>query len=278
MRMTRFAGLGLLLALLFCLAAPSAFASDKPQIEIGLIGDSTVASTYGWGPGLADRLKDRSAIINYAKNGATLDALSKRLNDLIAQEPDYIVIQFGHNDMKRYGTEDYAKKLTGYVERIKAAGIKPIIFSSVTRRGTTPEGKVRSSIIQGRTLPEYAVAAKGVATKEQVPFVDMNAITIAHHNKVGKDEFATYNYIPTDRTHFSHKGARVVSGLVLDELLKIIPGLEAQVAEDKDEWVHLFNGKDLSGWKSSPDNPAAFSVNEAGNLVAHGTLRLRAVR
>ena len=135
MRMTRFAGLGLLLALLFCLAAPSAFASDKPQIEIGLIGDSTVASMYGWGPGLADRLKDRSAIINYAKNGATLDALSKRLNDLIAQEPDYIVIQFGHNDMKRYGTEDYAKKLTGYVERIKAAGIKPIIFSSVTRRG-----------------------------------------------------------------------------------------------------------------------------------------------
>jgi hypothetical protein len=38
---------------------------------------------------------------------------------------------------------------------------------------------------------------------------------------------------------------------------------------DKDGWFHLFNGKNLDGWKISEDNPETFKVVD-GHIVAHG--------
>jgi Domain of Unknown Function (DUF1080) len=38
---------------------------------------------------------------------------------------------------------------------------------------------------------------------------------------------------------------------------------------DSDGWYNLFNGKDLSGWKPSSDNPDTFKVND-GEIVVHG--------
>jgi hypothetical protein len=38
---------------------------------------------------------------------------------------------------------------------------------------------------------------------------------------------------------------------------------------DKDGWYSLFNGKDLTGWKVSQDNPETFQV-VSGEIVAHG--------
>jgi hypothetical protein len=38
---------------------------------------------------------------------------------------------------------------------------------------------------------------------------------------------------------------------------------------DSDGWYSLFNGKDLTGWKKSEDNPETFKVID-GEIVAHG--------
>jgi hypothetical protein len=38
---------------------------------------------------------------------------------------------------------------------------------------------------------------------------------------------------------------------------------------DKDGWYNLFNGKDLTGWKVTKENPDTFKV-EDGQIVAHG--------
>jgi hypothetical protein len=38
---------------------------------------------------------------------------------------------------------------------------------------------------------------------------------------------------------------------------------------DSDGWYSLFNGKDLTGWKRSDDNPETFKVID-GEIVAHG--------
>src|SRR5690606_38064187 len=40
------------------------------------------------------------------------------------------------------------------------------------------------------------------------------------------------------------------------------------IQKDKEEWVDLFNGKDLSGWKAN-ENPESFRV-EDGVIVANG--------
>src|SRR5215468_3835779 len=39
--------------------------------------------------------------------------------------------------------------------------------------------------------------------------------------------------------------------------------------KDKDGWVQLFNGKDLTGWKTHPDSPGDWKV-EDGVLVGRG--------
>jgi hypothetical protein len=40
-------------------------------------------------------------------------------------------------------------------------------------------------------------------------------------------------------------------------------------AGEKDKWVALFNGKDLSGWKTHPDDKAKWDVKD-GNIVGTG--------
>jgi hypothetical protein len=82
------------IALLFsCILVTHVVGAKENTLTIGLIGDSTVASTYGWGPAFAAEVNDHVKVLNYAKNGATLDSLSQKLDALIKQKPDYVLIQ-----------------------------------------------------------------------------------------------------------------------------------------------------------------------------------------
>src|SRR5947207_1445846 len=57
--------------------------------------------------------------------------------------------------------------------------------------------------------------------------------------------------------------ALLTAGLVL---LPCLPGAGAQ---DDKGWVQLFNGKDLTGWKTHPKDPGEWSVKE-GVLIGRG--------
>lgn len=213
-------------SLVFAHAAMAA--EPERPLTIGLMGDSTVASTYGWGPAFADQCKDRTKVMNYARNGATLDSLSGMLDELIRKKPDYILVQFGHNDMKRYDATAYSAKLKGYVERIKKGGCKPVIISSVTRRNFDGNGRIKPSIMNGdRSLPIFSKSAQAVAKGENVPFIDLNAVSIEHHNKIGPAASAAYNFNATDTTHFSKEGAKAIAALVITELKAVVPELAA---------------------------------------------------
>ena len=217
----------------FILTVSTVAAKDN-MLTIGLIGDSTVASTYGWGPALTNRFNDRVTVLNYAKNGATLESLSKKLDELIKHKPDYVLIQFGHNDMKVYDAKTYSAKLKDYVERIKRGGCKPIVLSSVTRRTFDEHGKIVSIVLHGdRSLPAFALSAKAVAKEEAVPFIDLNTISIEHHNKLGPEASAAYNFNKTDATHFSIHGAEGTAELVLKELKAVIPELKTYVNDSQ---------------------------------------------
>jgi lysophospholipase L1-like esterase len=205
--------------------------SAKKTTTIGLIGDSTVATTYGWGPAFAERCDERVKVLNYAKNGATLDSLSGKLGELLKQKPDYVLIQFGHNDMKRYDSAAYAKKLTSYVDRIRKAGGKPVILSSVTRRNFDENGKIKPRWWEGdsqRSLPVFAKAAQRVAEEQNLPFIDLYAISLAHHNRIGPKASAAYDFKEDDQTHFSKEGAAAIANLVVAELKRVVPGIEVE--------------------------------------------------
>jgi lysophospholipase L1-like esterase len=224
----------LLSALALLLSLPVCSAQEE-AMTIVLIGDSTVAEESGWGPAFAGRFNDKTKIINLAKNGATLLALSSRLDALAELKPDYVLIQFGHNDQKRYDTKVYSDHLKSYAERVRMAGGKPIILSSVTRRSFDENGRIVSNLIKSEKytykakLTAYAQAAQALATKLKVPFIDLHAVSIEHHNKIGREESMTYNFKEGDKTHFNHKGGEAITDLILKELNTVVPELAAYV-------------------------------------------------
>ena len=126
----------IVLAIALLLVSQAVCEAQEKAVTVGLIGDSTVAVQSGWGPAFVERFDSRAKIVNYAKNGATLQALSKKLDALVQLKPDYVLIQFGHNDQKRYDTKVYAAHLQSYVERIRKAGGKPIINKGTDLNGT----------------------------------------------------------------------------------------------------------------------------------------------
>ena len=89
--------------------------ADEKTVTVGLIGDSTVAEQSGWGPAFAERFDSRAKILNYAKNGATLQALSKRLDELVElqqvlEECDVIVLLTDHQPFRDLTPEQLAGK------------------------------------------------------------------------------------------------------------------------------------------------------------------------
>lgn len=210
-----------IIIILFC--SGDIMATEKTKLTIGLIGDSTVATTYGWGSAFASKFNAQTSVQNFAKNGATLKSLSSKLDELLHLKPDYVLIQFGHNDQKIYGTQEYSKRLKSYVSRIKKAGAKAIVLSSVTRRFFDNSGHIlpREEGVKAN-LAYFAKAAKALAKQEKVPFLDLNTLSVQHHNHIGEEQSATYNFDPEDKTHFSPSGAEAIAALILTQL-QLIP-------------------------------------------------------
>ena len=142
-----------------------------------------------------------------------------------------MLIQFGHNDQKRYDLNAYSANLKSYVDRIKKAGGQPVIVSSVTRRTFDENGKIISQLVKSEkytfkgNLTEYAQAAQTVANDLNLPFIDLHTRSIEHHNKIGREESMTYNFVESDNTHFSKKGSEAITDLIIEEIKTALPEL-----------------------------------------------------
>ena len=202
-------------------------------MTVGLIGDSTVAVQSGWGPAFAERFDSRAKIVNCAKNGATLQALSKKLDDLVQLKPDYVLIQFGHNDQKRYDTtiySDHLRSLRGTHKEVwRQGGDCEFGHPSQLRRSREDRvqlgQKTKSTITRGRYVTDYANAAKVVAGELNLPFIDLHGASIATTTRSAAEESMTYNFKEGDKTHFNKKGAEAITDLILEELKSVVPEL-----------------------------------------------------
>jgi lysophospholipase L1-like esterase len=201
-------------------------------VRIALVGDSTVALGGGWGASFCTLLTPNVECLDVAKNGRS----SKSYYDeglwksALEQKPDYLLIQFGHNDMPGKGPEretdpetTYAANLRRYIKEAQAAKTRPVIVTSLSRR-TYKDGK----LVQDLTA--YAAAAKRVAAEENVPLIDLNAASVKllqTMTQTQADLFdaeahpdAAGNKGP-DRTHLNAKGGAVFARMVADDLAKL---------------------------------------------------------
>ncbi|MBI3875166.1 MAG: rhamnogalacturonan acetylesterase [Verrucomicrobia bacterium] len=221
---------------LVCVIDVSHAADAKGEVRIAVIGDSTVceypaeSNIRGWGHFLAPAFQEHVRIINLAKSGRSTKTFIKEglWTKTLAQKPDFVLIQFGHNDShgkdrpeSTDAATDYRDFLRRYVDEARAAGATPVLVTPMHRRRFDANGKVTQEL-----LP-YADAMKAVAKEKQAALVDLHAASGELFEKLGDEGSADLSCSTTDRTHFSEKGAKAMAGLVLKSLPDAEPRLKA---------------------------------------------------
>jgi lysophospholipase L1-like esterase len=230
----------LILTPLLLLLVPAFASAEEKKIRVAMAGDSTMASypnppkdrpdLHGWGQVFGEFFGDRVAILNHAASGRSTKTFiaEKRWEKVLAEKPDYVFIQFGHNDQKdkTLGPEDgYREYLIRYIDEATKAGIKPVLVTPVARRTFDKDGKPTTS------LTPYADATKKVAKEKGVPVIDLHQLSLDLYAKLGDKGSADFSPAETDRTHFSKKGAKAVAELVAKQLPSAVPELKAALAK-----------------------------------------------
>src|ERR1700721_1187937 len=124
---------------------PATAAARKPgtTVRIDLIGDSTQTDHAGYGRGFCANLTAKVDCVNMAKGGASTKTFREQglWEQSLQTRPDYMLIQFGHNDMeskdhlpRQTTMVEYEANLRRYVSQARAAGIKPVLVTPLTPR------------------------------------------------------------------------------------------------------------------------------------------------
>jgi lysophospholipase L1-like esterase len=213
------------------------------KIVISLVGDSTQTEKAGYGLGFCANLTDRASCINDAKGGASTktyfqDGYWERA---LAANPDYMLIQFGHNDEESQEHSaretnlqtEYPANLKRYVEEARARGIIPILVTPLSRRYYGSDGKIHSDLLA------HAASMKKVAVEEHTPLIDLQTDSIAYLDTLTevqgqalgitkKDPLG--NTIP-DKTHLNYEGSYVFGRMVAVGMAKAVPALAPYVKQ-----------------------------------------------
>lgn len=232
------------------LATFAVCAGQPPKIV--LVGDSTVAAEGGWGPGLKAAFGEDVEVLNRARNGRS----SKSFRDEGAWapvqqlKPQYVLVQFGHNDCPGKGPDretdpqtTFRANITRYVEDVRNWGGTPILVTSIVRRNFGPDGHIAKDC-----LTPFVDEIRSLAPRLNVPLMDMHEFTRAQSEKLGpagSDELGTTNLGKPDRTHLGARGQREIGRLAAQELARAVPALKPLLRVDMP--VRMVVAQDGSG-------------------------------
>ena len=218
----------------FAAAAGASHAAALPDRVI-LVGDSTMASTTGYGDALCARFTPETACVNLARGGRSSgsfraegrwDEVQGLLRDGAGFRTTYVLIQFGHNDQpgKPGRSTDFATEfpanMTRYVSEARALGGTPVLVTPLTRR-SFKAGYVHND------LAPWAGTVRSIAGATHTPLVDLNALSLAAVQAMGPKEAdklartgANFDY-----THVGPLGAERFAQIMAQELARQVPAL-----------------------------------------------------
>ncbi len=222
--------------LLSFLAVNAGAASDKP-LRIILVGDSTMASSTGYGDALCARLSPDTACHNLARGGRSSgsfraegrwDEVQSLLRAGDKFRASYVLIQFGHNDQpgKPGRSTDYVTEFPAnmrrYVAEARAAGGIPVLVTPLTRRS------FRGAWVHDDLAP-WSDAVRQVARDTKAALVDLNALSMADVQAMGPQQADTLARAGAnfDHTHVGPAGAERYGTMMARELRRQVPGMSA---------------------------------------------------
>ncbi len=209
------------------------------KILLVLAGDSTVTYDSGYAAGLRSHFDKQLQVINLSRGGRTTATFRSdgRWQQMLDLHPDYVLIQFGHNDEGVMTLDQYVQNLTRFIDEARAAGITPILATPIARRYFQADGKIHSDLIA------HADAVKKLAADKHVLLVDFHQRAIELYEKLGPEATAQWGLqkpnpdlarsanpstMPAmvyDKTHFSEEASRAMGRIVADELKRAVPAL-----------------------------------------------------
>ena len=221
---------------------PATAAARAPgtTVRIDLIGDSTQTNNAGYGRGFCANLTPQVDCMNMAKGGASTKTFREQglWERSLQTKPDYMLIQFGHNDLeskdhlpRQTTMAEYEANLRRYIEEARTAGIKPILVTPLTRRYFEADGKIHSD------LTAHAETMKRVAAEMKVPLIDLHHDSITYLDQIGEKASNTLAITKKDddgktifdKTHLDWKGSYAFGRIVAVDMGKAIPALARYV-------------------------------------------------
>lgn len=208
----------------------------KPTVLMVIIGDSTVCNwpdeepRRGWGQFIQGYFSDTLEVVNHARSGRSTKTFIREglWAKALADKPNYVLIQFGHNDSHAPGRPestdadtDYVEYLRQYIDESRAAGAIPVLITPMHRRTFNPDGTMRDN------LRPYANAMKRVAAEKKVGLVDLHTASGELFRRLGPQKAQEMANAPDDTTHFNEAGAKAMAVLVMEQLFQAEPSLRA---------------------------------------------------
>ena len=223
------------LSLLLSIAAASAGAAPAKPLRVILVGDSTMASSTGYGDALCARLTPETACLNLARGGRSSgsfraegrwDEVQALLRDGGGFKATYVLIQFGHNDQpgKPGRSTDYVHEfpanLRRYVDETRAAGAVPLLVTPLSRRS------FRGAWVHDDLAP-WSAAVRQLARATTTPLIDLNALSLADIQAMGPQKADTLARAGAnfDHTHVGPAGAAHYAEMMARELRRRVPAL-----------------------------------------------------
>lgn len=198
--------------------------SAPPHTTIYLVGDSTMTDMMmdpfvSWGQVFTRYFKAPVLIANYAECGesATSFLAEQRWAKIMSEidAGDWVLVQFGIND--RTLAEDRIRQLFGqYISDTRAKNAFPVI--------------VTSQNLQRGTLGAYQDVLRAIAKEQNVPLIDLNAMSVKLYEAMGEDLGKAF----IDGTHHSGYGATMIARCVVQGVMDAkLPWAEHVVADWK---------------------------------------------
>lgn len=181
-----------------------------------LLGDSTVCDQPGepwnsWGQMLTRFFQPTIAVANHAQSGETLKSSlgARRLGKVasLMRPGDFLMIQFGHNDMKDRSTNAlaiYESNLKRFVSTAHEKGATPILITSMERKAG----------VDTDTLGNYPDTVRTVARDENVFLIDLHRISKQLYRALGSQLDDAFQ----DGTHHNAYGSYLLAKCIVREL------------------------------------------------------------
>jgi lysophospholipase L1-like esterase len=199
---------------------------DDNMHTVFLCGDSTMcdqpAEPYNsWGQMITRWFKPDMVVSNLAISGETMPAFltENRLTKITSQMKagDYVLVQFGHNDMKSTAEgalETYKKNLVRFVTETKTKGGVPVLITPVSRETFGEDGKITNSFVTAKG-DDYVAAVKEVAKEQGVTLLDLNALAATLYEAMGPGKAQVLFATPQEKTHHSDYGSYEIAKCVV---------------------------------------------------------------